>query len=231
MQRVRQILNMGTQSTKGQAMTTPKPSLEALAHADTYLADVRGPMDNRLAKRKRLALAFDAFRPATVGDVEAVSTAEKLANRMGATFEVAAREVEKLSRDLDITNADHIALWIEQNTILDEPMSRCASWLACRIAEAHEAAISAMGGVTLDEGEREELQQHYFRQGFNQGHKAGKAAMGGRPDKLREALAFYAREQSWRSSGVYMSGKRQATAAELDAGGRARAALVTGHDL
>lgn len=43
--------------------------------------------------------------------------------------------------------------------------------------------------------------------------------------RLREALAFYARPQSWRSSGVYMSGQSQPSAAELDGGKRARAAL------
>ena len=44
---------------------------------------------------------------------------------------------------------------------------------------------------------------------------------------LEEALRFYARPQSWRSSGVYMSGRSQATAAEIDGGERARAALET----
>lgn len=54
--------------------------------------------------------------------------------------EKAAEETKRLQRELDITNADHIALWIEANTIPDEPMNQCASWLACRIVEAHEAA-------------------------------------------------------------------------------------------
>lgn len=44
---------------------------------------------------------------------------------------------------------------------------------------------------------------------------------------LEDALRFYARPQSWRSSGVYMSGRSQATAAEIDGGERARAALET----
>lgn len=52
----------------------------------------------------------------------------------------AASETARLQRDLDITNADHIALWLEANTIPEEPMSQCISWLACRIVEAHEAA-------------------------------------------------------------------------------------------
>jgi hypothetical protein len=54
----------------------------------------------------------------------------------------AAAQTNRLSRELDITNADHIALWIEANTIPDEPMNQCASWLACRIVEAHEAKLA-----------------------------------------------------------------------------------------
>lgn len=51
-------------------------------------------------------------------------------------------------------------------------------------------------------------------------------ALAERVKVLEETLAFYAREQSWKSSGVYMSGKSQATAAALDGGHRARAALA-----
>lgn len=58
-------------------------------------------------------------------------------------WQKAVAETNRLQRELDITNADHIALWIEANTIPDEPMSQCASWLACRIVEAHEAAAQA----------------------------------------------------------------------------------------
>lgn len=57
-------------------------------------------------------------------------------------IEEVARGTERLTRELDITNADHIAIWLEANTIPDEPMSQCISWLACRIVEAHEAALS-----------------------------------------------------------------------------------------
>lgn len=57
-------------------------------------------------------------------------------------YETAATETQRLQRELDITNADHIALWLEANTIPDEPMSQCISWLACRIIEAHEAALA-----------------------------------------------------------------------------------------
>jgi hypothetical protein len=50
----------------------------------------------------------------------------------------AAEETERLSRELDITNAYHIALWLEAN-MQDSPLG----WLACRIVEAHEAALKA----------------------------------------------------------------------------------------
>ncbi len=59
-----------------------------------------------------------------------------------ADFDRAAKETERLQSELDVTNADHIALWIEANLIPDEPMSQCVSWFACRIAEAHERAVS-----------------------------------------------------------------------------------------
>lgn len=50
-------------------------------------------------------------------------------------FEQASAETERLQRELDITNADHIALWLEAN-MHDSTLG----WLACRIVEAHEAA-------------------------------------------------------------------------------------------
>jgi septal ring factor EnvC (AmiA/AmiB activator) len=43
--------------------------------------------------------------------------------------------------------------------------------------------------------------------------------------KLREALKFYAREYSWRSCGMYMSGRSNPSSAEIDRGDKARAAL------
>lgn len=51
--------------------------------------------------------------------------------------EAAARETERLTRQLDITNADHIALWLEANKD-ESPLG----WLACRIAEAFEAQLA-----------------------------------------------------------------------------------------
>lgn len=47
-------------------------------------------------------------------------------------------KTDRLSCELDITNADHIALWLEAN-MADSSLA----WLACRIVEAHEAAIRA----------------------------------------------------------------------------------------
>lgn len=64
----------------------------------------------------------------------------------------ALTETARLQRELDITNADHVALWIEANTIPDEPMSQCIGWLACRIVEAHEAALQSIPEPLLDEG-------------------------------------------------------------------------------
>lgn len=55
-----------------------------------------------------------------------------------AQWEIAAAETERLSRELDITNADHIALWLEGNAL-----GSTFAWLAVRIVEAHEAALRA----------------------------------------------------------------------------------------
>lgn len=50
----------------------------------------------------------------------------------------AAKETARLQRELDITNADHIALWLEAN-MADSSLG----WLACRIAEEHERVLTA----------------------------------------------------------------------------------------
>lgn len=52
-------------------------------------------------------------------------------------IERANAHVERVSRELDITNADHIALWLEAN-IHDSTLG----WLACRIIEAHEQQVA-----------------------------------------------------------------------------------------
>lgn len=69
------------------------------------------------------------------------------------TWQAAVAKTNRLQRELDITNADHIALWIEANTIPDEPMNQCASWLACRIIEAHEAAMQTHLTVLVERDE------------------------------------------------------------------------------
>lgn len=51
----------------------------------------------------------------------------------------ASAKVERLARELNITNPDHIALWLDEN-MADSSIA----WLACRIVEAHEEAIRAL---------------------------------------------------------------------------------------
>lgn len=46
-----------------------------------------------------------------------------------------------------------------------------------------------------------------------------------RIEALEAALRFYARENSWKSCGVYMCGHSQPSSAEIDRGNKARAAL------
>lgn len=49
----------------------------------------------------------------------------------------ASNAVERYCAELDLTNADHIALWLETNT--EEPR---IAWLAAQIAGAFDRAIS-----------------------------------------------------------------------------------------
>ena len=75
-------------------------------------------------------------------------------------WQKAVAETNRLQRELDITNADRIALWIEANTIPDEPMNQCASWLACRIVEAHEKAqATRIEALEADNAELREVSQ------------------------------------------------------------------------
>lgn len=61
-----------------------------------------------------------------------------------ASFEKATAETERLQRELDITNADHIALWLEAN-VGDIPGDGIPiPWLACRIIDAHEAVTTEL---------------------------------------------------------------------------------------
>jgi len=70
-----------------------------------------------------------------------------------ADFQWAAEEIAKLQSDLDISNADHIVLWLEENA-KDHGDGLPHAWLACRIIEAHEAAI-ASAYLTAERVERE----------------------------------------------------------------------------
>ena len=49
-------------------------------------------------------------------------------------------------------------------------------------------------------------------------------------ERLRAALQFYARENSWKSCGMYMSGRPNPSSAEINRGDKARAALGDSHD-
>ena len=51
----------------------------------------------------------------------------------------ASAETERLAHNLDITNVDHVALWLDENLSDASPI-----WLACRIVEAHEAILAAL---------------------------------------------------------------------------------------
>lgn len=53
--------------------------------------------------------------------------------------EAASVETERLTRELDIMNADHIALWLEANDPYDGD-----AWLAIQIIEAHERATTTL---------------------------------------------------------------------------------------
>jgi hypothetical protein len=52
-------------------------------------------------------------------------------------YEQAAAETKRLQSELDITNVDHIALWLEANKD-----NSTLGWLACRIIEAHEQEMA-----------------------------------------------------------------------------------------
>ena len=51
-------------------------------------------------------------------------------------------DTDRLERDLDITNADHIALWLDANVIPHDALRLCLSWLSVQIVQAHERAIA-----------------------------------------------------------------------------------------
>lgn len=58
-----------------------------------------------------------------------------MGEQIEALYAVASAEVDRLSRELDITNPDAVGLWLEAN-LPHAPLG----WIACRIVEAHESA-------------------------------------------------------------------------------------------
>jgi hypothetical protein len=127
---------------------------DALTHCEHYALRIANNPDGHQFDRDNAAgivkvarihvgALSDARGSAYEGDTPAVPVEPKgpeLSPHPPLRWESALAETNRLQRELDITNADHIALWLEANTIPDETMSQCISWLACRIVEAHEAA-------------------------------------------------------------------------------------------
>lgn len=69
-------------------------------------------------------------------------------------FDRAAIEVDHLQHDLDITNADHIALWLEANQVQMACPEISLGWLAVQIVEAHEAATLRPASTARPDVER-----------------------------------------------------------------------------
>ena len=86
-----------------------------------------------------LLAAFAALHPSPEAPIEGqdVEASSRFSPELIAE---ATYQVERLSNNLDITNADYVALWLEANKIV-RPDD--ISWLAVRIVEAHEAALRA----------------------------------------------------------------------------------------
>jgi len=82
-------------------------------------------------------------------------------SELGTSWQSAVEETDRLERELDLTNDDHIALWLEANAI-SPPLTHQLGWVACRIAEAYEAQIAKLqaDGDKLA-GALEAFQRHY----------------------------------------------------------------------
>ena len=102
--------------------------------------------------------------------------------------------------------------WRRELTALDEAAAEIA-----RLAEALRLQMEAK--------HKEAAEAKLWFQKAQEWKEALRAAEE-REKGLREALAFYARENSWRSCGMYMSGRPNPSSAELDAGNKARQALA-----
>lgn len=82
------------------------------------------------------------------GSFERVAKVAK--ERAAFNEQMASAETDRLERELDITNADHIALWLEANVIPHDALRLCLNWLAVQIVEAHEAALRQQAQPTPD---------------------------------------------------------------------------------
>lgn len=105
---------------------------------------------------------------------------------------------------------------------------------SARLTAFVEAGIDAIAAVERLTQERDELRDKtrmqakdnfIVRDAYKQELKRAEAAER-KVEKLREALAFYARHTVYQTSTVYMSGARGPTEIERDGGDRARAALT-----
>ncbi len=64
-------------------------------------------------------------------------------SEFGTAWQSAVEETDMLERELDLTNVDHVALWLEANAI-SPPLTHQLGWVACRITEAYEAQIAKL---------------------------------------------------------------------------------------
>ena len=64
-------------------------------------------------------------------------------SELGTAWQSAVEETDRLERELDLTNVDHVALWLEANAI-SPPLTHQLGWVACRITEAYEAQIAKL---------------------------------------------------------------------------------------
>lgn len=83
-------------------------------------------------------------------------------------IERANAHVAHLQANLDITNADHIALWLEEHLNDDTGLG----WLACRIVEAHERSTQTSANrITSLEEEISRLKSEDYKS-FTDGMEA-----------------------------------------------------------
>ena len=75
--------------------------------------------------------------------------------------------------------------------------------------------------IEAQAAEIERLRDYWYRQGKDDQHQVDAE----RIEHLREALAFYARENSWKSCGMYRRVRPNPSPADIDGGNKARAAL------